>query len=108
MKLFAKNLRLSIQALQHLDRDPSALEIGKAIDHILESVQSQYTYLLTYRFGPKEAEAMLNGLDELRTLANWAHQQNLQMKVSPIRKYYSIEEQREIAQTTQDNIKNWM
>jgi hypothetical protein len=51
---------------------------------------------------------MIKGLKELLALTKWAEQSNHQLKIVPIRRYYSLEQEQEIIQTKQDRFENWM
>ncbi len=108
LKIFRVNLKLPIDALEHLHDVPNPGEIKNAIRQILDSINSKYTYLLTYRFGPKESEAMLASLGELHSLAIWAEENKFQLKIVPIRKFFSTEEGKEITQIKQDVSGTWM
>ncbi len=108
LKIFRANLKLSIDALERLHEEPNPGELKAAIEQILDSINSKYTYLLTYRFGPKESEAMLQSLEELHAIAKWAEENNYQLRIIPIRKFYSTEEGKEILQTKQEVSGSWM
>lgn len=108
LKIFDVNFRLPIKALQRLDLQPSPGEIAQAIEHILAVIDEKYTYLLAYRFGPKDADEIQRGLVTLRDLAFWAHENDFQLTIIPIRKYYSTVENNEITQTVQEAAGVWM
>ncbi len=108
LKIFRFNLKLPIHALEQLHNKPTPAEIKKALSLVLDSITESYPYLLTYRFGPKESERMLQGLQELHTLADWAAENNLSLKIAPVRRYYSTEEGKEVVQTRQEITESWM
>lgn len=108
LKIFRVNLQLSIEALERLYEKPSPGEIISALEQILESINTRYTYLLTYRFGPKESAAMQGSLGELQALASWAEENKYSLKITPIRKFYSTEEGIEVVQTKQIIAESWM
>ena len=100
--LFRFNLSLDIDAVEKLHETPPATEIRKACERILNALYSTYPYLLVYRFGPKEGESMRQGIEELQRLAQWAEENNFNLSVTPIRKYFSTGEGKEITQTIQE------
>jgi hypothetical protein len=51
---------------------------------------------------------MRNGIEELLKLSQWTAAQNYNIKVVPIRRYYSLEQDREIIQYEQTRYENWM
>ncbi len=108
LKIFRINLNLPIEPLQNLARVRDAGVIGRAIQSVLSYLEMENPYLLTYRFGPKEAEAMEAGLRELLALTHWASASGLTLTVVPIRRYYSLEEQRQIEQIEQGVFEDWM
>ena len=108
LKIFAVNFGLSIQALQRLDLSPTPAEIAQAAQLILNQIDAEYTYLLTYRFGPKEAEEIQTGLNRLCQIALWADKYQYHLSVVPTRKYFSVPENKEITQTVQEVAGTWM
>jgi len=106
--LFRFNLSLDISAVEKLHESPTATEIRKACDLILNALHNTHPYLLTYRFGPKEGQAMQQGIEELQKLAQWAEESNLPLRVTPIRKFFSTKEGQDITQTTQETADGWM
>jgi len=108
LKIFKKNLRLPVEALQSLDREHDAGKIVDAIQSILDYLKHENPYLLTYRFGPKEAEAMHDGLQELLALAQWTSASGLTLTVTPIRRYRVPDEEEEIVQARQGAFEDWM
>ncbi len=106
--LYRFNLSLDISAVERLHESPSAAEIRKASGRILNSLRTTHPYILTYRFGPKEGEAMQRGIEELHQLAGWAEENDLSLKITPIRKYFSTEEGKEITQAIQEISESWM
>jgi hypothetical protein len=108
LKLFRSNLELPISVLEKLDENHDPLAITEAIRHILDYIDSQNPYLLSYRFGPKSAEEMLLGLRELLTLSKWSADQKYRLYVIPIRKYFSLVENKEIKQIKQGAFDHWM
>lgn len=108
LKIFRKNLRMPIKALQNLDTDHDPREIAVATQHILNYLKNDNPYLLPYRFGPKESEAMQRGLEELLSLAQWATAEGFSLTITPIRRYYRSDQEGEIVQTKQGKFKDWM
>jgi hypothetical protein len=108
LKIFTSNLDLPTQPLQNLDRETSARRIAEATQSILDYLEGENPYLLTYRFGPRRAEAMRLGLEELLALARWACESGLRLQVTPVRRYTLAERGEEVVQTKQGTFKAWM
>lgn len=108
MKIFRSNLDLPTEILENLDDvvPPSEIRIGT--EAILGYLDRENPYLLTYRFGPKEAEQMRTGLSELKTLAEWAELTDSSLIITPIRRYFLPGQKKEIIQTRQGRFENWM
>ncbi len=107
LKIFTSNLCLPTQPLQNLTQAPTPARVATAIQSILDYLQDQNPYLLTYRFGPKEAEQMALGLEDLLALARWAEQAQASLTITPIRRYEDLTQQKEIVQTEQGAFKQW-
>jgi hypothetical protein len=108
LKVFRENLQLPVGALQNLAAVSDAGEISRAIQHVLAYLQAENPYFLTYRFGPKEAEAMRAGLQELLALAQWTVESGLALTVTPVRRYYSPERGEQVVQIEQGRFEGWM
>jgi 1-acyl-sn-glycerol-3-phosphate acyltransferase len=108
LKIFKQNLRLPIGPLQNLDSEHDAGKIADATRSALDYLKDENPYLLTYRFGPKEAEAMHAGLQELLALAQWASASSLSLTVTPIRSYRLPDGEEEIVQIKQGTFEHWM
>ncbi len=107
LKIFKKNLHMPVDALNGLDVEQNPEKIGQAIRYVLDYLGGENPYLLTYRFGPKEGEAMKLGLEELYRLAIWCQERDCQLKVVPIRRYLT-REKKEIIQIKQSEFREWM
>ncbi|MGD2148356.1 MAG: lysophospholipid acyltransferase family protein [Anaerolineae bacterium] len=107
LKLFTTNLKLPTQPLQNLHRERDPSKIAEAVEAVLDYLDEDNRYMLTYRFGPKEARAMRVGLEELLKLASWASDARLQLKLTPIRRYTSLSG-KEIVQVKQEPFESWM
>ncbi len=108
LKIFTQNLRLPTRPLQELDSEPDAGVIAGATRSILDYLRDENPYLLTYRFGPQEAEAMQAGLEELLALARWADGSGLALAITPIRRFYSLDQGKEVVQIKQGSFEQWM
>lgn len=108
LKLFYANLNLPIEVLLNLDHDNDPQAISDAVKLILQYLEFENPYLLSYRFGPKVAEEMKLGLEELLALSQWVAENGWLIYITPIRKYYSLKHNKEIIQTKQDRFTNWM
>ena len=107
LKIFKSNLRLPIDPLQDLENQHDAGAIVTAIESILGYLRDENPYLLTYRFGPREAEEMEIGLQELLALARWAASSGFSLVVTPMRRYFSPEIGKEIVQVEQGAFRHW-
>lgn len=108
LKIFTSNLNLPTSPLQHLKRGPDAEEIAQAAEAILRYLDEENPYLLTYRVGPQEAEAMRLGLGELLALARWASESESKLMLTPIRRYTSPERDETVVQIEQESFEAWM
>lgn len=108
LKIFRANLNLPVTPLEELHRSPPPRAIAEAIVPILDYLDEENPYLLTYRFGPQEGEAMRLGLEELLDVARWAMGENLSLTVRPIRHYYDPQRNEEVVQIEQGTFEAWM
>lgn len=108
LKIFTINLDLPTRPLQQLERNPAPAKIKEATRAILNYLDEENPYLLTYRFGPRQAKAMRLGLEDLLALARWASESGLQLALTPVRRYTSPESGEEVVQTEQGAFEGWM
>ncbi len=108
LAIFSDDLELPVETLQNLHESPSASEVAEALGIVLETLATDYPYLLVYRFGPQQAEKMKHGLMELLALAEWADEEGLDLKIIPIRRYYSRETEEEVVQIEQEAYGAWI
>jgi 1-acyl-sn-glycerol-3-phosphate acyltransferase len=108
LKIFTSNLNLPTQPLQNLEHEHDPERIAKAVQAILNYLDEDNPYLLTYRFGPQEAEAMRLGLEELLALARWASKSGLRLTLTPIRRYTLPDREGEVVQVKQGTFERWM
>ena len=108
LKIFTQNLRLPTGPLQELDSEHDAGVIADATGAILDYLRDENPYLLAYRFGPQEAEAMQAGLEELDALARWAAGSGFALAITPIRRFYSLDQGKEVVQVKQGSFVQWM
>jgi 1-acyl-sn-glycerol-3-phosphate acyltransferase len=108
LKIFTRNLDLPTQPLQNLEQESDPGRIVEATRSILDYLRSENPYLLTYRFGPEEAQAMECGLEELLVLARWASRSGFGLELTPIRRYFSPERGEEVVQMRQGSFEGWM
>jgi 1-acyl-sn-glycerol-3-phosphate acyltransferase len=107
LKIFKSNLCLPIDPLQNLENQHDAGAIARAVEAIMNYLRNENPYLLTYRFGPREAEEMESGLQELLALARWTAKSGFSLTVTPVRRYFSPEIGKEIVQVEQGAFKQW-
>jgi len=108
LKVFDKNLRYDVQSVQTLDVSHDPKSISRALQQILKYLYDENPFFLVYRFGPKEAEAMTLGLEELLKLADWCAAGDNSLYVTPIRRFYKIDQGYEITQIKQGKFESWM
>jgi 1-acyl-sn-glycerol-3-phosphate acyltransferase len=108
LKIFLKNLRMSIGPLQDLRNERDPRKIADAVRPVLGYLRDENPYLLSYRFGAQEGGAMQAGLDELLALARWAAELGLSLKITPIRRYYSPQQGEDVEQIEQGTFGRWM
>jgi hypothetical protein len=108
LKIFHVNLEMPVEALERLAERPPVEEIIAGLRPILDYLEHENPYLLTYRFGNEGGLAMQAGLEELLALAEWAAVFEYTLVVKPIRRYYSIEEEAEVVEVEQRRFEQWM
>jgi len=108
LKIFRQNLDLAIEPIIHLEERPAPERIAAALRSVLGYLAEGNPYLLTYRFGPQEADAMEAGLESLADLASWAAQKGLHLHVRPIRRFRPPGELEERVQVRQGTFDEWM
>jgi hypothetical protein len=108
LRIFRKNYEMPIEALQSLDRVYEAKTIVEGAASIVRYLRKKNPYLLSYRFGAREAEAMQLGVEELLALSEWAADAGHSLRIKPVRRYYSLDQDKEIVQTKQDTLEDWM
>jgi hypothetical protein len=91
-----------------LDQESDPARIARATGSILDYLHDENPYLLTYRFGPQEAQAMERGLEELLALARWTSESGLRLELTPVRRYFSPERGEEVVQVSQGSFESWM
>ncbi|MBE9523948.1 MAG: 1-acyl-sn-glycerol-3-phosphate acyltransferase [Chloroflexi bacterium] len=106
--IFSRNLEIPTLSLEKLDTRPSTHEIAHALRSILAVLNGDYPYLLSYRVGPKTAELIKIGLNELEALALWAEDTGMILEIDPIRYYFAIDQDKEIIQIKQEFVESWM
>jgi 1-acyl-sn-glycerol-3-phosphate acyltransferase len=108
LKIFKVNLELPVEALQTLADRPAVPDLITACQVVLEYLEEENPYLLTYRFGVQEGLAMQKGIQELSQLLDWCQERNYQIHIQPTRFYYSLQEEREVQHTEQGSFQSWM
>ena len=109
LKVFDKNLRLDVRALQHIaDHEDEPGAIAEAADRVLNYLRNDNEYFFAYRLGAAEAERVQTGLEELSALARWAVQTGRSLRIVPIRRYRMADDGQEIVQTEQAAFEGWM
>jgi hypothetical protein len=108
LDIFTINLDLPIEPIKGLDKKPPVAELIPATRLILEYLEAENPYLLTYRFGVPEGLAMQEGLNELLQILVWCSKNNYDIAITPIHRYFSQTKQEEIIKTVQQHKQPWM
>jgi len=108
IKIFRSNLQLQIDPLEDLHNENDPKSIRDALSLVLAYLEDENPFLLSYRFGPKNGEEMYLGLKGLKLLTEWACDNELMIRITPIRGYFSVEENKEILQVNQVQFEGWM
>ncbi len=103
LDVFARNLKLPVQALQRLDKEHDPKRLADAVQAALGYLDTN-PHFLTYRFGYDEGAAMQNGLKQLHAIGRWAEGQGYQLAVRPIRRYRRRGSEEEIVEDKPGNI----
>ncbi len=108
LDIFESNLELPVHSIQNLKENPPLSELIQALQSILLYLEKENPYLLTYRFGIKGGLAMQQGLGELLRILEWCSRNDHQIAITPVRRYYSPKEEREIIERDQEIYQPWM
>ena len=103
LDVFARNLRLPVQALQHLDTEHDPRRLADATQVVLNYLETN-PHFLSYRFGYDEGSDMKTGLQQLHMLAEWAQKQGDQLTITPIRRYRRRGHDEEIVENNPGNL----
>jgi len=87
LDILRRNLHLPVQDLQRVDEVESPARVLRALRPVLAYLENENPFLLTYRFGQAEGQAIQAGLYELSALCIWAQEAGLSLTVAPIRRY---------------------
>lgn len=93
---FRDNLGLPVHALKKLYERPGSDDLLTATGAILDYLENDNPYYFTYRYGQREGSAMQNGIQELHDLVQWAASGNVDLQLTPIRRYRTPESPEEI------------
>jgi hypothetical protein len=108
LDIFETNLEFPVHSIQNLKENPPLSEMIQAFQSILLYLEKENSYLLTYRFGIKGGLAMQQGLGELLRILEWCSRNDHQIAITPVRRYYSPKEEREIVEKDQEIYQPWM
>ncbi|MGB2956627.1 MAG: hypothetical protein WBB64_11750 [Anaerolineales bacterium] len=108
LDIFESNLELPVHSIQNLKENPPLSELIQALESILHYLEKENPYLLTYRFGIKGGLAMQQGVGELLRILEWCSRNDHQIAITPLRRYYSPKEAREIIERDQVIYQPWM
>jgi 1-acyl-sn-glycerol-3-phosphate acyltransferase len=99
LRIFKKDLRLPVEALQQLDTEHDPAKIACAIRLMLDYVEQQNPGFFPYRFGHAEGMAMEAGLRELHAVATHAAKSGYLLSITPIRHYYSPDQGKQVTES---------
>jgi 1-acyl-sn-glycerol-3-phosphate acyltransferase len=108
LKIFKVNFKMPIEPLQALAAKPTARQINQACRLILNFLEKENPFFLTYRFGQKEGSSMQQGITELEKLTAWAEASGVNVDITPIRQYFDKAKQIEVVQKEQGVFDHWM
>lgn len=108
LKVFRENLKLPTEVLERLHEVQDAGQIYRALTHVLNYLDKQNPYFLSYRFGAKEAKEMQTSLRELAEIAQWAYQYHYLLSIRPVRIYVDSQKGIEERQVIQGVFEDWM
>ncbi|NSW51302.1 MAG: 1-acyl-sn-glycerol-3-phosphate acyltransferase [Anaerolineae bacterium] len=110
LKIFKVNLKLPVDAIQQLHLKPSTVALRLAVGEMVKYMKDEENgnpYLLTYRFGIQTGKEMLQGLEELYKLLDWCVNEDLEIMVQPIRRFFLQSLQKEFIQVEQGDFNHW-
>jgi 1-acyl-sn-glycerol-3-phosphate acyltransferase len=85
--VFRDRLHLPVEPFIDPGEGRGAGAIARAAKAVLEYLENDNPYFLTYRFGISEGMAMQDGLQELSALAQWASSCDLSLCLVPVRRF---------------------
>jgi 1-acyl-sn-glycerol-3-phosphate acyltransferase len=110
LKIFKVNLKMPVGPLQRLHENPTNEQLRIALRSVIDYLRDEEhgnPYLLTYRFGNEAGQAMLDGLVALSNLVDWCSLHDLQVRIKPIRKFYSQSRGMTLEQVEQGEFNHW-
>jgi len=105
--VYAKDLNLPVQALQHPDTVREPHQIVQAVEPILAYLDQRNPAFLTYRFGATEGNAIEAGLRELLRVARYATESGYTMTMSATRRYRVEGSNSEIVESDPGQAHRW-
>ena len=90
-----------------LSADPPSEKLIEAIQFILDYLEKENPYILTYRFDVPTGLGMQKGLEELIKVLEWSSAADYQISLRAIRRYFSLTEQRMIIQRERESTQSW-
>lgn len=108
LDIFISNLEFPVLPLMNLNSDPPTEELINAIKPIMDYLEEENPYLLTYRFGVPTGLAMQDGLKGLLLALEWIYEKGYHPSLRAVRRYFSIPDQKEIIQREQESTQPWM
>jgi len=105
---FIQNLNMpEVTPLMRLVDQPEIEEIISATRSILDHLDHDNPYYFTYRYGQREGKAMEAGIRELYELACWVRDNELVLKVTPIRRFKIIATGQEVVLDRPEEFAKW-
>ena len=100
LRIFARDLRIDVTAIQQLAVAHDATEIAAASARVLHYVRHTNPGFFTYRFGHQQGKAIEAGLRELQELAASEAARGCQLTLTAVHRYRLHESGREIVETS--------
>lgn len=107
VRIYAKDLNLPVQALQHPGTVRNPQQVMQAIEPVLAYLDQRNPAFFTYRFGAREGNAMEAGLRELLHVARYAAEAGYTMTMSAVRRYRLEGSDSEIAESDPGQAHRW-
>lgn len=88
LDVFSRNLKIWVRPLLEVQKFHPPADVARAVQNMLDYLETN-PYFFHYRFGHEQGDCMVEGLEQLRDLARWAHdeQKGYTLRLRPITTY---------------------